>query len=112
MFADACRIITGKVRNEALAKYCPGLSKVSDQNVEEKEVGRRCWFQDFFGRETWAAIYFDANEGSDNSLKQRATQIAADQAIVDLTAKRRSNDGRPGRPYVVMFRNAEEGLRR
>ena len=98
----------GKVRDEALVKYCPGLSEAADENVKENSTKFHCWFQDLFGRETWAAIYFDADEGADTALRQRARQIAEDPAIIDLAAKR-SEGGRPGRPYVVVFGNAEEG---
>jgi len=94
--------ITGKVRDQALAKYCTGLSKEMDQKTDGNKARTHCWFEDFFGRETWAAIYFDADDGSDPVLRQRAAEIATDSAIADLAARR--NDGpQRGRPYVVIF---------
>jgi hypothetical protein len=94
-----------KIRNAAVKKYCREKWNEDAKDIASdltQSVRTHCLFEDEFGREAWAALYFNADDGPDETLRNRAKEIAADPIVVNLAA-RESADGEVGHPYVVLF---------
>jgi hypothetical protein len=86
-----------KVREEVTRKYCAFIN-----STPTAEFRAQCDSQNYFGRETWITLYFDASDGPDNVLLDRVSKIASDPVVCEVAA-RRQNGETPGHPYVVLF---------
>jgi hypothetical protein len=89
-----------KNANGVLEKYCRG--KWNPKVDPADRTFPRCEFENVFFREMWVQFYYLTEDGTDETLRRLAADIARDPDVLALAAMNR-DDGRAGHPYLVFF---------
>jgi hypothetical protein len=94
-----------QLRDEVIARICrerPGENTKPIPSNPFTPMRPHCLADNVHGREFWFAMYFGADDGSDEDLSRNVEQLAEDPIIKQLAAQKKE-DGEPGQPYVVLF---------
>jgi hypothetical protein len=89
-----------KNANGVVEKYC--REKWNAKVDPADRTFPRCGFENVFFREMWVQFYYLAEDGTDETLRRLAADIARDPDILALAAMNRDG-GRAGHPYLVFF---------
>ena len=89
-----------KNANGVVEKYCRGKWNAKIDPADR--IFPRCGFENVFFREMWVQLYYLAEDGTDETLRRLAADIARDPDVLALAAMNRDG-GRAGHPYLVFF---------
>jgi hypothetical protein len=94
-----------QLRDEVIARICRERLGENTKPIPSNPVTPmrlHCLADNVYGREFWFAMYFSADDGSDEDLSRNVEHLAEDPIIKQLAAQEKE-DGEPGQPYVVLF---------
>jgi hypothetical protein len=94
-----------QLRDEVIARTCrerPGENTKPSPRNQAAPMRPHCVTDNVYGREFWFAMYFGADDGSDEELSRKVEELAEDPIIKNLAAQKREGS-EPGQPYVVLF---------
>jgi len=89
-----------KNANGVVEKYCRGKWNAKVDPADR--TFPRCEFENVFFREMWVQFYYLAEDGTDETLRRLAADIARDPDVLALAATNRDG-GRASHPYLVFF---------